>query len=578
MEGGCQVFNQLAEVHALVGDIIEDGLLAVALIFHVANLHLQTQVLGNLTTLNHRLVLASLGLVIFVHVHLAGQAIHALNLLAALQVGLLHLQGHQSSCQCHHADVVTRAGLHGHDVAFLQWQVVHVVIVAFAGVLKLHLHQVGRLSVARHVGQPVVGVQLAVLSSHGSAAESAVTTCTYLVCSLFLFHLYLFLNEQYNHFQGKVEEHDLCVGVLTDVAYGQVGQVVELQDVGLVDKAGEVLGKVLLLLRHIYQLLLLEVIHEVLAQHAEEELQEALLLLTAKAGHRLAPFAKLANATLVGQSHQHHKHVEKLLVLRACLQGLHGLEPRAVGQSTDALGGIVADASTLHQCLTDGLVVYLLHVDALHTTANGLQQFVGLLAHHQEHRLGGGLLNQFQQLVGAFYVHALWQPDDAHLIAALTRLQRQLSHQLVALAGCDDGLLVLSAHGCEPLVQGEVGALHHQVVPLVCKVVAHGFVVAAHRWQLDGGVGEVQVGVLQLRQHRVFRLVHVLVVLQSQQIAAESHGQRHLSAAGRAAQHHGVWQAVFLDHLHQALLHLFLSYYFAELQFFCLLLSAVILG
>ena len=142
MEGGGQVFDELTEVDALVGDVVEDGLLSVSLILHVANLHLQSQSGGNLAALNHRLVLACLGLAVFVHVHLACQSVDALDVVLALQVGLLHLQLHQSARERHHADVVSGAGLDGHDVALLQRQVVHVVVVSLAGVLELHLDQV----------------------------------------------------------------------------------------------------------------------------------------------------------------------------------------------------------------------------------------------------------------------------------------------------------------------------------------------------------------------------------------------------------------------------------------------------
>ena len=33
--------DELAEVHALVSDIIEDGFIPIALIFHIANFHVQ---------------------------------------------------------------------------------------------------------------------------------------------------------------------------------------------------------------------------------------------------------------------------------------------------------------------------------------------------------------------------------------------------------------------------------------------------------------------------------------------------------------------------------------------------------
>ena len=69
---------------------------------------------------------------------------------------------------------MARVGLHGHDVALVEVQVVHVVVVTFAGVLELHFHKVGALGVARHVGKPVVGVELLVLTAYGAAAEATV--------------------------------------------------------------------------------------------------------------------------------------------------------------------------------------------------------------------------------------------------------------------------------------------------------------------------------------------------------------------------------------------------------------------
>ena len=54
MEGSCQVFDELTEVHALVSDIVEDGLVAITLILHIANLHVESKSLSYLATLNHR--------------------------------------------------------------------------------------------------------------------------------------------------------------------------------------------------------------------------------------------------------------------------------------------------------------------------------------------------------------------------------------------------------------------------------------------------------------------------------------------------------------------------------------------
>ena len=79
MEGGSQVFDQLAEVHTTVGDIIEDGLIAVTLVFHVADLHVQSETFGNLPALDHRTMLTGLRLMELIHIHRTGDAVDALD-------------------------------------------------------------------------------------------------------------------------------------------------------------------------------------------------------------------------------------------------------------------------------------------------------------------------------------------------------------------------------------------------------------------------------------------------------------------------------------------------------------------
>ena len=189
MEGGSQVFDQLAEIHTLVSNIIEDGFVAVALILHITDFHVQPQVLCYLTALNHGTVLTSLGLVVFIHVNGFGNTVDALNVISRFQVGLFHLQAHQTAGQRHHADIVTGIGLNSHNVAFLQVQVVHIVVVTLAGILKLNLHQVGALGIARHIGQPVVGVQLVILPATSTSAQATVAACHDFQFHIFVVHI-----------------------------------------------------------------------------------------------------------------------------------------------------------------------------------------------------------------------------------------------------------------------------------------------------------------------------------------------------------------------------------------------------
>ena len=65
---------------------------------------------------------------------------------------------------------MTRTGLHSHNVAFLQFQVVHIMVISLAGMLELYLHQIRRVLIARHVSQPVVGVELSILSAYSLMA------------------------------------------------------------------------------------------------------------------------------------------------------------------------------------------------------------------------------------------------------------------------------------------------------------------------------------------------------------------------------------------------------------------------
>ena len=120
MESGSQILNQLPEVHTLISDIVEDGLVAIALILHIANLHLQTESLGNHTTLYHRRVLASLRLAELLHINLTGNTVNALDVISRFQIGLLDLQFHQSARQCHHADIMSGTGFYRHDISLFR--------------------------------------------------------------------------------------------------------------------------------------------------------------------------------------------------------------------------------------------------------------------------------------------------------------------------------------------------------------------------------------------------------------------------------------------------------------------------
>ena len=60
--------------------------------------------------------------------------------------------------------------LHSHDIAFLQVQLVDIVIVSLACMLELHLHQVCCFVISWHVSKPVISVELLVLSAYRPVA------------------------------------------------------------------------------------------------------------------------------------------------------------------------------------------------------------------------------------------------------------------------------------------------------------------------------------------------------------------------------------------------------------------------
>ena len=191
MEGVSQNLDELSEVNALVSDVVEYGLVAVALILHVAYLHLQPEVFGYLTALYHCAVFAALCLIILVHICRLGDAIDALYLVWRLQIGFLHLQLYKASGQRHNTDVVSRVCFNSHGIAFLKVKVIDIVIVTLACVLELHLYEIGILLVARHVIQPVVGVELSVLPAASAVAEPAVGIAGYMELHVLeFFHLF----------------------------------------------------------------------------------------------------------------------------------------------------------------------------------------------------------------------------------------------------------------------------------------------------------------------------------------------------------------------------------------------------
>ena len=97
----------------------------------------------------------------------------------------------------------------------------------------------------------------------------------------FTFHSSLPQQED-DDFERHIEENDFGIGILRNHALAVFEEVGDVNDVCLVDEAGKVLGKVLLILRHVTQFRIPEVVHETFSEHVHEIVEHAFLLLSSE--------------------------------------------------------------------------------------------------------------------------------------------------------------------------------------------------------------------------------------------------------------------------------------------------------
>ena len=171
----------------------------------------------------------------------------------------------------------------------------------------------------------------------------------------------------------------------------------------------------------------MEVVHEVLAYHTAEVHEQSLLFLTTEGSNAFAPFFEFLDALGVSQSHEHCKQVEKHVILIACLQGSCSFSPRAARNTCYTMCEVLLDSASCHKSLLYGIIGYALEVKSLRAAAYGFEQSAWIFAHKDEHCLRRRFFKQLEQFIGTRLVHAFGQPDYAHLISALTRLQTQLA-------------------------------------------------------------------------------------------------------------------------------------------------------
>ena len=284
-------------------------------------------------------------------------------------------------------------------------------------------------------------------------------------------------------------------------------EVGDVNDVCLVDEAGKVLGKVLLILRHVAQFRIPEVVHETFSEHVHEVVEHAFLLFSSEGCYHIGPLLEVTYLAHVSQSHQHDEHVEMLPVFVSCIQFFECEVPVAVGDTGYAVCHVWLQRSPFHQRFFHLSGFYLPEVDTLRTASDGFEQQFRILAYQQEYRLAWRLLQQFQYLVGTLDVHTFREPYQTYLISALTRHHHQFVRDGIGFFGSDDSLFVIVgirlAHLQHPVANLDVGTFRkQQLSPFLDEVKAHRFVFAAHIGGLDGRKGEVEVRMFPFPEHR----------------------------------------------------------------------------
>ncbi len=137
-----EILDQLAEIHATVGDVVEDGLRTIPLELHVPDLHFQAQVRRQYAGADHGLLLAGDG--VLPALDIVGFRLpvdlleHGLFRVDALA---LHLPGNDGPFQRDDSEVVSRLGLHDHQVACLDALAGSIDIDSFTRILETDLEQ-----------------------------------------------------------------------------------------------------------------------------------------------------------------------------------------------------------------------------------------------------------------------------------------------------------------------------------------------------------------------------------------------------------------------------------------------------
>ena len=185
---------ELAEIHPFVSDIVEDSLRPVSLELHVAYLHVQSEVGGDLSRPYHSAVLPGYGFLPFLQIQLAGLPVYLLEFLG-LHVKMVpgHLSADHRTAQGYDAYVMSGGSLYHDKIAGFQKQVGSVLIESLSGILETYFVYVVELRVGDAL-QPVEVGQFAAAPAviadkfpvFGSFCDTSPGT---VVCCVFFFHI-----------------------------------------------------------------------------------------------------------------------------------------------------------------------------------------------------------------------------------------------------------------------------------------------------------------------------------------------------------------------------------------------------
>lgn len=159
MEAVGEYADELSEVDAFVGDVVEDGFGFVALVFYVADFHVEMQVFRDFSGLEHGALLECFCFFPFFEVEVARDAIDAPELICFwVDAVFVHLNVDETTHEGYLADVVSGLCFNGDEVSFFERESVGVAVVSFAGVFELYFDEFGCCLRLGEVGEPVVDV------------------------------------------------------------------------------------------------------------------------------------------------------------------------------------------------------------------------------------------------------------------------------------------------------------------------------------------------------------------------------------------------------------------------------------